>query len=89
MTFKQYNIAKPRKETMKDGSEKTFWDNVGKLTIFTKEDGTESGKIELVTFANNIILNAFPFKAKEGQQATQPAKEAVQEDEIRVENIPF
>ena len=45
-------------------------------------------KIELVTFANNIILNAFPYAKKEGQ-ASQPAKEPIQEDEIRVENIPF
>ena len=88
MDYRHYNIAKPRKETMKDGTEKTFWDTVGKLTIFTKEDGSESGKIELVTFANNIILNAFPYAKKEGQ-ASQPAKEPIQEDEIRVENIPF
>ena len=54
MDYKNYNVSRPRKVRQQNGEEKTFWDNVGKITIFTKEDGSESGKLELYSFANKI-----------------------------------
>ena len=102
-TFKKYNVSRPREEAMKDGTTKTFWDNVGNLTLFQKEDGNEQGILELLSFdRKNIRLNVFPFKAKEEHTTksksdySQPAPsndysqtEPVDEEEIRVENIPF
>lgn len=98
MQFEKFNISKPRKE-MSKGEEKTFWDNVGQLVIFTKEDGSKSGKLSLYSFASKTLeLNVFPF-AKQSQTApkndySQPApqddySQPDQDEEIRVENIPF
>lgn len=99
--FKKYNVSKPREVALKDGTTKTFWDNVGHVTIFTKEDGTESGKLELFSFASKTIeLNIFAFKPQEANTANNknnysqpsPANDYSQpepEEEIRVENIPF
>lgn len=97
-SFKKYNLSKPRKEVLKDGTEKTFWDNVGHLTMFVKDDGSESGIVELVTFASNIRLNVFPMKPRENTTQTtaandysQPAAkdDYSQDEEIQVSNIPF
>lgn len=40
--MKKFNISVPKKYT-KDGEEKTFWGNVGKLTYFPKTDDREAG----------------------------------------------
>jgi len=91
-SFKKYNLSKPRQEKLKNGEEKTFWDNVGHLTMFIKDDGSESGIVELVTFSSNIKLNVFPIKPKDNttQQApTNDYSQPEQEEEIKVENIPF
>lgn len=62
MNYEKFNVSKPRK-FIQNGEEKTIWDNVGKITIFTREDGTKSGKLELFSFASGTIeLNVFPFK---------------------------
>lgn len=93
ITAKKFNIARPREEQQKDGSMKTFWDTVGKITIFTKEDGTESGRVELYSFANKTItLNAFEFKTtvkQDNYSQPAPKDDYSQPEEIRVENIPF
>lgn len=95
MQYRKFNLSKPRKETLKSGEVKTFWDNIGKLTLFTKDDGSESGIVELVTFNNNIKLNVFPVKPKEpvndySQHSIEDdGSQPFQDEEIRVENIPF
>lgn len=92
MNYRNYNVSRPRK-VMQNGEEKTFWDSVGKITIFTKDDGSESGKLELYSFANRTIeLNVFPQKQRENKQENNSNTDKIEEEidgEIRVENIPF
>ena len=77
MDYKKFNISRPRPEVLKDGTEKTFWDNVGVATIFIKEDGSESGIVELRLLDKTVKLNLFPFKPKvnvaETNNYSQPA----------------
>lgn len=44
--IKKYNVSRPEKY-QKDGQEKTFWNNVGKMTEFTKDDGSISRMLEI------------------------------------------
>ena len=93
MTYKNYNVSRPRKVQQQNGEEKTFWDNVGRITLFTNEDGKESGKLELYSFASRTIeLNVFPQLKKEVENKQKENTINVPEEddeEIRVENIPF
>ena len=59
--MEKFNISKPKKYT-KDGVEKTFWQNVGTMTKFTK-DGKESMIIEIP--AIGLEANIFPVEKKE------------------------
>jgi hypothetical protein len=59
--MEKYNISKPEKY-IKDGVEKTFWQNVGTMTKFTKKDGTTSTIIEIP--AIGLKANVFPFTSK-------------------------
>jgi hypothetical protein len=95
MNYKKFNVSRPREEQQKDGTMKTFWDNVGDITIFTKDDGQQSGVLNLYSFASKTLqLNIFPRKVTE-QTPKQSNKDddfdisQAQEEEIRVENIPF
>ena len=103
-TYKKFNVSKPRKEVLKTGEEKTFWDNVGVVTIFTKDDGSESGLVELHSFNEDIRLNIFPFPIKKQvtendysqaspkndySQTTSKDNYSQTEEEINIENIPF
>lgn len=45
--MKKYNISRPRKETDKNGNEKTYWDNVGIMLEFEKQDGSVSRIIKI------------------------------------------
>jgi len=81
---------------MVKGEERTFWDNVGQLTIFIKDDGSENGKLELYSFASKTtVLNVFEFRKREetNQPVINPVEKPVAtsapEEEIKVENIPF
>lgn len=71
MSYRKFNIAKPRQETLKNGEQKTFWDNVGTLTLFLRQDNTENGILELHSFDQDIKLNVFPMKEKSANQNTQ------------------
>lgn len=68
--IKKYNISKP-KQYIKDGVEKTLWQNCGTMTEFIKEDGSISRKIEIP--AIGLDAQVFPFEDKKeyGQRATQ------------------
>ncbi len=97
MQTERFNISKPREEAQKDGSTKTFWDNVGTLVIFIKDDGSKQGVLNLTSFDKSIKLNVFQFKPRtEGGNYSQPAPkddysqpEDYKEEEIKIENIPF
>ena len=62
MTPKKYNIAKPEKYVDKQGQEKTYWANVGTMTIFVKQDGTNSILIEIP--AIGLKASAFEIQPK-------------------------
>ncbi|NCU40104.1 hypothetical protein EOL99_04440 [Candidatus Falkowbacteria bacterium] len=95
MQFEKFNVSRPREEAQKDGTTKTFWDNVGDITIFTKEDGSQSGILNLYSFAaKTLTLNVFPRKKQEQAAKTNNDFDISQAqeypaDEIQVQNIPF
>ena len=95
MQFEKFNVSKPREEQGKNGEVKTFWDNVGTVTIFTKEDGSRSGILELLAFDRKTLrLNLFQKKQAPKNDYSQPEpkddySQPEPEDDIRVENIPF
>ena len=59
--MEKFNIAKSKKYE-KDGVEKTYWANVGTMTVFTKKDGTKSTIIEIP--AIGLEANVFPITEK-------------------------
>jgi hypothetical protein len=79
--MKKLNITKPEKYT-KDGVEKTYWANVGTITIFDKEDGSQSYIVEIP--AIGLKANAFPIEKKVERPAMSDAN-----DEINPDSIPF
>ena len=95
MQFEKFNVSKSREEQQKNGETKTFWDNVGTVTIFTKEDGSKSGILELTAFDRKTLrLNLFQRKQAPKNDYSQPApqddySQPEPEDDIKVENIPF
>lgn len=63
--MEKFNISKPEKY-IKDGVEKTYWQNVGTYTEFTKEDGNKSRIIEIP--AIGLKANIFPIEKKEKKE---------------------
>ncbi len=84
--MKKLNIAKPEKYT-KDGVEKTYWANVGTITIFDKEDGSQSYIVEIP--AIGLKANAFPIEKKEEQPTQKKSIDASSLINAEVEGIPF
>lgn len=83
---RKYNISKPKKY-IKGGVEKTFWQNVGTMTEFDKQDGSVSRIIEIP--AIGLEANIFPVNT-EGQQASKPkVTDEHEEQEINIDDIPF
>jgi len=74
--MQKYNISRPKKYT-KDGVEKTFWQNVGTMTEFTKQDGTVSRIIEIP--AIGLEAQVFPIVDK---NQTQNTEKPISADEI-------
>jgi len=66
--MEKLNISKPEKYTTKSGEEKTFWANVGTITIFEKPDGSKSYIVEIP--AISLKANAFPAERKDGNRTT-------------------
>lgn len=97
MQFEKFNVSRPREEAQKDGTTKTFWDNVGDITIFTKEDGSQSGILNLYSFAaKTLTLNVFPRKkpeqaARQNNDDNYDISQAVEmpEEDLQIQNIPF
>lgn len=99
--MKKFNISKPEKY-VKDGVEKTYWNNVGTMTEFQKQDGTISRIIEIP--AIGLKASVFEQQAREDRPAhqstytdTAPARPAPAQEEtidypaedINPEDIPF
>lgn len=96
--MEKFNISKPKKY-LKDGQEKTYWQNVGTMTEFRKQDGSISRIIEIP--AIGLEANIFPIEPR--QNATQQARpvQAVSDEvindivpsfpseDINPEDIPF
>ena len=80
MAFKKFNIAVPQKY-IKDSVEKTYWANVGNLTIFEKQDGSTSYLVEIP--AIGLKANAFPVERKDdpARPASFPRQTADPRDE--------
>lgn len=74
--MQKYNISRPKKY-IKDGVEKTFWQNVGTMTEFTKQDGTVSRIIEIP--AIGLEAQVFPIVDK---NQTQNTEKPISADEI-------
>lgn len=74
--MEKFNISKPEKYIGKDGVEKTYWNNVGTLTKFFKQDGTTSTIIEIP--AIGLKANVFPITPKPVETQILPvAKEPI------------
>ena len=64
--MKKFNISVPKKY-MKDGEEKTFWSNVGKLVYFPKTEEKEAGfALDLYMFPDTKF-GVFEDKPKDEQ----------------------
>lgn len=95
--YKKFNITRAEKYTTSKGEEKTAWRNVGMITLFLKQDGSESGICQLDMFSEEYQV--FPFVLREQQnsggynnQGTQPQNNGgVQypKKNINPEDIPF
>ena len=98
--FTKFNISKPKKYTDKQtGQEKTFWQQIGTMTEFKKDDGSVSRIIEIPAIGLEANIFSIEPRPQQGQQQqappqapqtppVQPAPPAV-EEEINVQNIPF
>ena|SRR3990172_107438 len=96
----KFNISKPKKYLDKQGQERTQWNQIGKMTVFQKDDGTVSRIMEIP--AIGLEANIFPFEPKKTDGSTpQRVSQAVQapadeseyqnsgSDDVKVEDIPF
>lgn len=99
--IKKYNISVP-KRYVKDGQEKTLWQNVGVMTEFIKESGEVSRKIEIP--AIGLDAQVFEFKDDRAEKPQRPVqkKEMTAEEEwnqygtkkevdeeVNVEDVPY
>ena len=55
----KFRISKPKNYTTAEGEDKTFWNDIGTLTVFEKEDGTKNTMIEIPAFG--LEANVFPI----------------------------
>lgn len=84
--IKKYNISKP-KQYIKEGVEKTMWQNIGVMTEFIKEDGSVSRKIEIP--AIGLDAQVFPFdEKKEDRPQAKPAPKREMTPEEEYNSIP-
>lgn len=88
--IERFNVSKPDKY-MKDGQEKTKWNNIGTLVEFHKEDGSISRILEIP--AIGLKANIFPIEKKEPPKPAKQAEEVTTieypSEDINPEDIPF
>ncbi len=93
--MKKYNLSKPRKYTDSQGNEKTYWDKVGEMIEFTKQDGTVNRIVKIP--AIGLEANVFEEKPREEAPKPQPKVDVAEEDYnkypteevVNAEDIPF
>ncbi len=90
--MKKYNLAKPRKYTDSQGNEKTYWDRVGEMIEFEKQDGTVNRIVKIP--AIGLECNVFEDKPKEEKpkpvvEKTEKEYQEYPEEEVNPDDIPF
>lgn len=97
MKVHKFNIVNPKKYTS-NNEEKTFYAPVGTMTVFIKDDGSQSRIMSL--HADNVEYLLFPQTPREqkptanvapapAQATPAPATPTYPEDDINPEDIPF
>ena len=89
--MQKFNVSVPKKY-MKDGVEKTQWNNVGKLIKFdATQDKPEGFVLELHMFPDTKF-GVFEDKPREEKKVSDPAdiaKVEYPEEEVNADDIPF
>lgn len=85
--MKKYDICKPEKYTGKDGKEKTYWNRVGTMTDFMRDDGTISRIVEIP--AIGLKGNVFEQKADDKKTSNTPSDQTEGNGSVDEEEIPF
>lgn len=79
------------KYTDRDGNEKTRYVNIGSL--FTRDDGSMTMKLESLPIGFNGWINFYEPKPREGEQpqrqASRPQRQAAPVDDFESDSIPF
>lgn len=83
--MKKYNISKPENYKAKDGTEKTYWNNIGTMTEFDKPDGSISRIIEIP--AISLKASIFPIVEKAQVQTETDESQEVEEKEPIIDPI--
>lgn len=71
----------------KDSVEKTYWANVGTMTVFQKDDGSVSRIMEIP--AIGLKANIFPITPKTATSAPVATAPTAPETDISPAEIPF
>jgi len=87
---KRYNISKPRKY-ISNGVEKTYWDKVGEMVEFEKQDGSVSRivKIPAIGLEANVFEDRPKAEPAPVARPAAPADIVYPDEEINPEDIPF
>lgn len=90
MAYKIYNISVPKKY-VKDGEEKSIWNNVGKLVVFKNDEGLVSYKMELSMFPETKfgVYEQKPKIEVPQLKPIHPTELKPTEPEISPDDIPF
>lgn len=81
----KFNICK-KMEYISQGQKKTFWETVGSMVEFQKEDGSSSRIIEIP--AIGLKANVFEQISKSSKTKKAEAVE-VGDEEVNPEDLPF
>lgn len=88
----KYNITRAKKYNDKQtGEEKTSWQNVGYITLFTKPDGSKSGLCEIPALGQEFQVFVQKDRDSAGGGYSQPSQpsQGSQSDEVSVEDIKW
>lgn len=86
--MKKYSISKPRKYIDGQGQERTYWDRVGEMLEWTKQDGSISRVVKIP--AIGLEANVFEDKPREAQPSPkpEPSVEYPNEEVVNPADIP-
>lgn len=91
MKIKRFRVSKPKKYTDKQGQEKTQWHNIGTMTVFVRDDGSVSRKLEIPAIDLEAQIYEIEDKPKQDSSRQQQAEQAWNspQQEVRLEDVPF